>query len=336
MITIQNDIIAEEKNPLATAMLDDEMFKVLWEDYDINVGQHDNPDYVFAMSNDLEVVKPNTIGFERVDGCQVRNRPILSNPNLLRLVKMHRYEDLETNNLPCVNGRIFTRTLTDKYDPPEEPLTKEELAKVCNGLSFLHYERHSKTEEIVKRSDIQGERAIDVFFAGTTDYGDDKEFLGSLITQKRKQCADILSSMQVVNNLVNKERNYGYLAYIDLMLNSKITVSPWGWGEACYRDYEAIMCGCSVIKPRSINKMVSIPDIYKEPYVVFCEPDWSDLAEKVMQMLIFWTQKDQTRVARSNELIKMREPKQKANIIKDIIEGITKGISDGKNYQAGV
>lgn len=42
---------------------------------------------------------------------------------------------------------------------------------------------------------------------------------------------------------------------------SKITLSPFGWGEVCFRDYEAIACGSLLVKPDMAHLETS-PDIY--------------------------------------------------------------------------
>jgi hypothetical protein len=61
---------------------------------------------------------------------------------------------------------------------------------------------------------------------------------------------------------------------------SKIVVSPFGWGEVCYRDYEAVCCGALLIKP-AMEHLRTEPNIYypNETYVPV-RWDLSDLEEK--------------------------------------------------------
>jgi hypothetical protein len=42
-----------------------------------------------------------------------------------------------------------------------------------------------------------------------------------------------------------------YHDYIALLKQSKLVVSPWGWGEWSHKDFEILMSGCVVIKPRT-------------------------------------------------------------------------------------
>lgn len=48
--------------------------------------------------------------------------------------------------------------------------------------------------------------------------------------------------------------------FIELGL-SKLTLSPFGWGEVCFRDYEAIACGSLLVKP-DMSHLETSPDIY--------------------------------------------------------------------------
>ena len=47
------------------------------------------------------------------------------------------------------------------------------------------------------------------------------------------------------------------------LLNSRITFSPFGWGEICYRDFEAIYSGSLLLKP-SMSHVETWPDLYLE------------------------------------------------------------------------
>jgi hypothetical protein len=69
--------------------------------------------------------------------------------------------------------------------------------------------------------------------------------------------------------------------YTAEMQTSKICVSPFGYGEICYRDYEAALHGCLLFKP-DMSHVRSEPNIFRpfETYVPLAW-DYRDLAEKV-------------------------------------------------------
>lgn len=66
---------------------------------------------------------------------------------------------------------------------------------------------------------------------------------------------------------------------------SKISVSPYGMGELCYRDLESIQHGCIVIKP-DMSNVLTEPNLFiaNETYIP-CKADYSDLSEIVMNIL---------------------------------------------------
>lgn len=66
---------------------------------------------------------------------------------------------------------------------------------------------------------------------------------------------------------------------------ARICVSPFGYGELCYRDFEAMACGCLLVKP-DVSHMRTAPDLLVagETYMPV-RWDFSDLAEVVERCL---------------------------------------------------
>jgi hypothetical protein len=69
--------------------------------------------------------------------------------------------------------------------------------------------------------------------------------------------------------------------FINTMQRSKCTLSPYGMGELCFRDFEIIQYGSVMIKP-DMSNVITHPNIYI-PYETYvpCKLDWSDLLEKI-------------------------------------------------------
>ena len=69
------------------------------------------------------------------------------------------------------------------------------------------------------------------------------------------------------------------LKYLDEMGHSKLAFSPFGWGELCFRDYEAVALGSLLIKP-SMEHLHTEPNIFI-PFETYVPVKWdlSDLAE---------------------------------------------------------
>jgi hypothetical protein len=59
-----------------------------------------------------------------------------------------------------------------------------------------------------------------------------------------------------------------------------MVLSPFGWGEVCFRDFEAIISGSLLLKP-DMSHLKTWPDVYI-PYETYIPLKWdgSDIKEK--------------------------------------------------------
>ncbi|MCL2186028.1 MAG: glycosyltransferase [Treponema sp.] len=73
--------------------------------------------------------------------------------------------------------------------------------------------------------------------------------------------------------------------YYRELMDSKIVLSPFGWGEVCFRDFEAILSGALLLKP-DMSHLVTWPNVYI-PYETYIPLEWngSDLMEKTKHYL---------------------------------------------------
>jgi hypothetical protein len=61
--------------------------------------------------------------------------------------------------------------------------------------------------------------------------------------------------------------------YLNEMKNSRIIISPYGWGEICYRDFEAVINGSLLIKPE-MSHLETFPNIY-DNMVTYVSVNWN-------------------------------------------------------------
>ncbi len=99
----------------------------------------------------------------------------------------------------------------------------------------------------------------------------------------RKNLMDTLSDKYNVAKLVNGVR-LSQQEYYQNMFNSKIIMAPLGYGEMAPRDIESAMFGSVLVKP-DISYILSEPFIYDEETYVAVKYDWSDLEEKIDEVL---------------------------------------------------
>lgn len=73
--------------------------------------------------------------------------------------------------------------------------------------------------------------------------------------------------------------------YDENMSKAMIALSPFGWGEVCFRDFEAILHGSTLMKP-DMSHLETWPDIY-EPYETYIPVSWDgdDIVPKAREYL---------------------------------------------------
>lgn len=88
---------------------------------------------------------------------------------------------------------------------------------------------------------------------------------------QRKICIDMTKN--------NKFFLSGYLKkkeFTNEIFNVLGVLSPFGWGEVCYRDFEAIIAGAYLIKP-NMSHLDTWPNVYKRDYYFSLDWDLSDI-----------------------------------------------------------
>jgi hypothetical protein len=87
--------------------------------------------------------------------------------------------------------------------------------------------------------------------------------------------------IQLLNSVTYEIEKRPFHEFVNIMMQSKCTLSPYGMGEICFRDFEAIKFGSVLLKP-SMDRIITYPNIYIpwETYIP-CNLDWSDLQEKI-------------------------------------------------------
>ena len=90
----------------------------------------------------------------------------------------------------------------------------------------------------------------------------DSKYKSELISFQRKQLLTILKKSYKNNPNIS----LGKVPKEDFLNNlrtSKAVLSPYGWGEICYRDFEAFISGAALIKP-DMDHVETWPDLYKK------------------------------------------------------------------------
>jgi len=96
--------------------------------------------------------------------------------------------------------------------------------------------------------------------------------------------------------------------YLAELLDSHIVVSPWGFGETCWRDAEAMYAGCVLVKPNT-DYVQTWPAYFKanETYVP-CDVMFNDLPEVCESIMDNWKNYKDMREQNRERLLKSIEP----------------------------
>ncbi len=255
-------------------------------------------DAVNVRKNPNALKNKPTILIERFDSANIGHLKELSSPSLLGLWKISKFRDDAMNFVPKYKGRYHSSLIMKNRkdrDPSLvrtlKPIDSDLLDKIEVPASYAHY---SSTRIALKpKMNIKAPRSIDVHFCGTTMY--DETESGSPISIHRMTCLRALNKIKRIKKLVRVGRPLPKSQYTDSIYNSKIIVSPWGCGEVCYRDFEAMAAGCILLKPDS-GFVETWPDIFVngKTYIP-CRPDFKDLEERFNWILKNWKTFDHMR-----------------------------------------
>jgi len=99
----------------------------------------------------------------------------------------------------------------------------------------------------------------------------------------REKCKKIIRNMK---NIISVTDDYlNNFEYYKKLIQSKICIACWGWGEWVHLDANAFYSGTILIKPDT-DYVKTYPDLYQngKTYIA-CKPDYSDLQEIIENIL---------------------------------------------------
>lgn len=191
-------------------------------------------------------------------------------------------KNLEKYKKPYLGKRYYADYLIKLYNI-KEPHKKSQLLKVkyknklVLGWNFLISKRFYRQLR-KQRYRIFKKRKIDI--SCRIRLGDNKSSEPKWIYFHRFFVLNNLKKLKNKYKIIATNRLISIRSYLRELKKSKICVSPFGFGEICWRDFEAIMCGCLLVKPK-MEHLITEPDIFI-PNKTYVPVKWdlSDLNEK--------------------------------------------------------
>lgn len=254
----------------------------LWPDYDdsnrrmeldeiFKETERQNPDLVIVHTRSLTPYLLKTqiplILLEHTDGTALElSRHLIDLDNILSVVKGSVFTDYNFYNSHTCEGMFhgnFINDLNLKKNKPYKKISKNNFKKILLGYSFGCFPKNKR----FLNYNLKKNRDIDISFVGNLKYSRSK-----LVTHHRKKAATCLSTIE--KSLFCQ--NLSLSEYDDVLLNSKICLSPYGYG-VCYRSFESIFSGCLTVQPYS-DFMKTWPNIFIKNKIYFeCKSNFLDL-----------------------------------------------------------
>ncbi|MBL8845854.1 MAG: glycosyltransferase family 1 protein [Hyphomicrobium zavarzinii] len=199
-------------------------------------------------------------------------------PHIAIYVKKHVLRDRSLYGQPTLGDTNLVDHFSKRFGIAEEtrlfPIPPGFLDKLHIGPSFVTAD--FMLHRFLGASPVVGEKPIDVHarlgVKGTPWY-----------QAMRTECIDALGTIADLN--VATGGNLGHVAYLQELQASKVCFSPFGYGEVCWRDYEAIMSGSVLLKP-DMSHIETDPDIFV-PGKTYVPLRWdlADFEEKVRELV---------------------------------------------------
>lgn len=167
---------------------------------------------------------------------------------------------------PCPQDQLHKITLGWNIGLNDYRYFGYKMSRLSNYLGYGIYP--------MKFSAVDKTRELDVSFRGTV--------LNHPIAKQRNK---VIQLMQTMKQQRAEAKRLSRKEYFNELRNSKMCISPYGWGEVCYRDFEIVISGALLIKP-SMDHLSTFPDVYI-PHETYIPVSWelNDLAETVERSL---------------------------------------------------
>lgn len=208
-------------------------------------------------------------------------------------LKRQRYSHLENYHKNFLGGTMLTDFLARNYDYDLEGWD------VSSNVSPSYINRiHSgwnlgTAKKIKKQIDspnwfqqFNPKKTIDIFCRLSLGKSND------WYSRYRRESVEALKPLEKSYKVALSGKTQGDLVsrrqYYRELKRSKIVFSPFGWGENCWRDFEAICHNCLLVKP-SMAHLDTQPNLFLEGKT-YIEINWhySDLEDKINYYLQNW------------------------------------------------
>ena len=270
------------------------------KDYSIDLTESDDFDYMFVGMSDfldkkkslsesiewgLENLSKITGDYFLFDGSDSTSLmgayEVFEQSNAIYLLKNQKFHTREEYKTPYAFNKYFFGNGSDldlSYDMSEDMWDRIKFTHM--NLGYWNDYHSWGTQPLNKNKTID----LCAIFQAEHKYNEDHGVRNDLqYTNHRKGLWDKLQPLKNKYSMLTEKMPFQ--EYMKNLHNSKISLSPFGMGEFCFRDIESMLMGTIVLKP-SHKEVDTLPNmmIDNETFIP-CKYDWSDLEEKIDYIL---------------------------------------------------
>ena len=280
------------------------MLKDNLRDYSIEITESDDYDYAFLGADDI---LDKSIGLQESIDYGLENCNKITGDYFIfdgsdSTSLMGAYEVLDQSDAKFLFKNQLLKTREDYKKPTSfnkwffkdgsdldlgYDITEENWKKIKLSGWNLGYTMPNKTfrPDVQTWHPICQDKTIDlcaIFQANHPPSSDHHAENGSYYTNHRHGAWEVIGDNPGYSYVKDK---LPFQEYINTLYRSKMSLSPFGMGEVCYRDFEIFELGVAMIKPTmDIVNTNPNPYIPNETYIPV-DLEWKDLNETVLEML---------------------------------------------------
>jgi len=206
-------------------------------------------------------------------------------PFVDRYIKPQTLRDIDRYRQQSLSGYVYADFVADYWEFDLEgwhfgsSLPKEHQHKLVTGWNLGMTDRYRRMLTRNRRLGLPWKLrplAVHHRFGAQPDPATKEEWY----QYSRRKVAEALRPIESEFRTTTSGRVRGTRYRMEMFV-SRIVVSPFGWGEVCFRDYEAVCAGALLVKP-DMSHLKTNPDIFAadETYVPV-QWDLSDLCDRI-------------------------------------------------------
>jgi len=289
-IKIQNPSIGRNRPTFAPLLRVRDMLR----DYSIDITDSNDYDYLFVGMHDfidkkrslqesidyglenLSKIKGDYFLFDGSDSVSLMGAyEVFEQSNAIYLMKNQLLPNRKDYKVPYAFNKFFFGKGSDldlSYDIPEDKWKRIKFSHINLG----YWNNYHQFQPINANKTIDLCAIFQAYHPENYDHGVRNDLL---YTEHRAGLWDKLQPLKSKYSMLSEK--LPYQEYVKNLWSSKVCISPYGMGEFCFRDLEAMVHGTVILKPS--HKMVdTLPNLMiDDETFISCKYDWSDLEEKL-------------------------------------------------------